>query len=213
MKFIKTILLAFSFTLSSCSTYNPNSAAVLQKKRTTQDFIYTNPKGVAVDIKKISFKTNGMVRTENPDVLGVGGTTYTYTRYGAWNSRTGQQDVFAMGDLPSQQIELHDDQIYYGRAIRPTKQSVYDNRLTYALNFNENSFEGFSVSIPDRYTFGNSIVMHGKIQGDSIVGTVESGQDKGSFSGQFYGPNGIEFVGIARFVNPNLDFSFGGDQQ
>ena len=55
--------------------------------------------------------------------------------------------------------------------------------------------------------------MHGKTQGESIVGTVESGQDKGSFSGQFYGPNGIEFVGIARFVNPNLDFSFGGDQQ
>lgn len=213
MKLIKTTLLAFSITLGSCSSYHPDNGTTLQKKRVTQDFIYTNPKGVAVDLKKISFKTNGMVRTENPDVLGIGGTTYTYTRYGAWNSRTGQHDVFAMGDAPSQQMDLHDDQIYYGRALRSANQSVYDNRLTYALNFNDNSFEGFSVSVPDRYTFGDSIVMHGKMQGYTLMGTVESGNDKGRFSGQFYGPNGIEFVGIARFDNPNLDFSFGGDKQ
>lgn len=213
MKLITTILLVFSVAVSSCSTYDQDNDVIRQKKRPPQDFIYTNPNGVAIDLKNISFKTNGMVRTENPDVLGIGGSMYSYTRFGAWNSRTGQRDVFALGDTPSQPMNLHDDQIYYGRALRSVNQSVYDNRLTYSLNFNENSFEGFSVSIPDRYTFGNSILMHGQMKGDTIVGTVESGNDKGTFSGQFYGPNGIEFVGIARFSNPNLDFSFGGDKQ
>ena len=213
MTFTKKTLLVLTLVLSACSTNNDRVNGASLAKRPAQSFVYTNPNGGSIDLKKIIFKTNGMVRTENPDVLGVGGTTYAYTRYGAWNSRAGRQDVFAMGDSPSQKLDLHDDQIYYGRALRSTNQSVYDNRLTYALNFNENSFEGFSVSVPDRQTFGEGILMHGKMQGDQFTGTVESGKNKGTFSGQFYGPNGIEFVGIARFDNPSLDFSFGGDQQ
>lgn len=203
-----------SLLLAACGTVSTDNTPLKSPARIEgQPFIYTDPLGKSTDLSAITFKTNGMVRIEESSVLGVGGTLYTHTRYGAWASRTGQTDLFALGNTPSGIINLIEDQVYYGRALRAAQESVYDNRLTYTLNFNSHVLTGFSVSPPDVNTFGKSILMRGTINGDKISGTVESGTAKGVFSGQFYGANGAEFVGTAHFQNRNLDFSFGGDLQ
>lgn len=210
---IKTALLLLSLTLAACNTTLPPDTQPITKPRAEASFIYTNPKGDATDLKNLMFKTNGMVRTDYPEPLGVGGTTYAHTRYGAWNSRTGQTDVFVIGNDPSSSVNLQGDQIYYGRALRAINQSVYENRLTYVLNFKSGTFTAFSVSPTSLNAFGTDVTMNGTLKNNSIVGTANSGRAKGTFSAQFYGQNGIEFVGIARFDNHDLDFSFGGDVQ
>lgn len=206
----------FVLSLAACTSApisNSNQPTTVENTSPDAPFIYTNPNGKAIDLGTMPFKTNGMVRTQDPDVLGVGGTTHKYTRFGGWNSRNGQADVFVVARNPSKSVTLEGDQIYYGRALRSIQQSVFDNRLTFSLNFDKKTFVGFSVSVPDPRTFGSTLLLKGQINGTTIEGTVESGKNTGKFTAQFYGENGIELAGIARFSNPSLDFAFGGDRQ
>lgn len=214
MKIQKVSLSLFILALSACTTAPTETSTVANNAAIeSEGFTYTTPTGKAIDLNALPFKTNGMVRTQVPDVLGVGGTTYKYTRFGGWNSTSGQADIFVIAHHPTKKLNLTGDQIYYGRALRSIQQSVYDNRLTYSLNFDSKSFTGFSVSLPDSRTFGDKVLMKGQISGETIEGTVESGKAIGKFTGRFYGDDGIEMAGIARFSDPRLDFAFGGDRQ
>ena len=180
--------------------------------RTDGTFIY-NHNGQALDITLSGIQAGGMASiTENGIGKVVGGTTYSYSRFGYVTTNPNvPRDLngvvsFYTG-LRTVNMPTVGSATYYGKLM-------VDENINFYVNYGNKTIASSVVPL-DSTT--NLQLTNGTIHGNTFSGTTRGGAlgdsmvDLGSFEGGFFGPNAEELAGMAT-VSDGIDavaFSFG----
>lgn len=149
-----------------------------------------NYNGTKVDISPSGFNVNKILNlTSNGIKSATGGTTYSYSRFGAVSSSTDltKADFYYVGTKTA--------------SMPTTGTATYSGQIVDSTLANSDAT--FNVNYGDKTINSSSLALSGTISGSNFSGTVTGG----TFNGAFFGPNAEELGGIGTTNNSN--FSFG----
>lgn len=180
--------------------------------------VYTyNFKGTPVDVTLNGLEADDFVNTTE-DVIArhIGGTTYSYSRFGvvaSYSAMTTEDhitdgEVFYVGQKTSS-MPTTGTATYSGYLTTLLDGEFSDATITFNVDYGESTIGG---AITDGYVFDT-----GAIVGSDFSGTVSANSFDvvGAYHGSFFGPNAEELGGVGTIDGAgveNFGFSFGAQK-
>lgn len=200
------------------------------------DAEYTyNYQGTPVDVTLNGLEAGGFVDiTEGSITRHVGGTTYSYSRFGVVASASSPMtsssiapaaaassyvdgEVFYVGQKTSS-MPTTGIASYLGHLTTLADGEFYDVSVGFDVDYGDKTMKGgFAVPEPGS-VFGDNVFFEGTIEGSDFSGVTsgDSWDNGGTFSGSFFGPDALELGGVGVLSdseNGTIGFSFGAERQ
>ena len=174
--------------------------------------VYTyNFQGVPVDVTLSGMTASGFVDTAGGGITRhIGGTTYSYSRFGVVASFDGftpgdtytDGEVFYVGQKTSS-MPITGAAIYSGYLTTLQGEDFYDATVTFNVDYGDKTISGNTLGVISM-TFDEGI-----INGSDFSGTVLSGTEiAGEYHGSFFGPNAEELGGVGTFDDEGGTFGY-----
>ena len=202
------------------------------------DAEYTyNYQGTPVDVTLNGLEAGGFADiTEGSITRHVGGTTYSYSRFGVVASTsspmTGSSiapaatapdseyidgEVFYVGQKTSS-MPTTGIASYLGHLTTLADGEFYDVSVGFDVDYGNKIIEGGFTAAEPGSVFGNDVLFEGAIDGSDFSGITsgDSWDNGGTFSGSFFGPDALELGGVGVLSdseNGTIGFSFGAERQ
>lgn len=165
---------------------------------------------VVVNGQNITFmpaNTTGAIITINsPNLTRIGGgSQLQYTRYGYVKEGSNSPFLFAQGHLTSDMPKTG-SAIYQGNAAHVENGMVNIKDVTFDVNYAKGEISG-QVRPQGKAT--TDVILSAKISGNSFSGSVGTGLNKVTTTGQFYGPQAAEMGGVYQNERGNMSGAFG----
>ncbi len=215
-------------TYTGLEVVEGKEAEVASVVGTGDDAVYTyNYQGTPIDVTLNGLEVDDFVRITGGDIaLFVGGTSYSYSRFGVVASRfslTGSSitpaaaaplydngEVFYVGQKTSSMPTTGIAKYTGDLTTLSSNGDFYDGFVEFEVNYGGKTMEGTAT------VFSQNMELDGTIDGSDFSGIMLSGPENvGSYHGSFFGPNAEELGGAGTFNDGGgtFGFSFGAKKE
>lgn len=137
--------------------------------------------------------------------VGGGDKQLQYTRYGYVKEGSNAPFLFAQGQLTADMPKTG-SAIYQGNAAHVENGKVSIKDATFNVDYATGAISG-QVRPQGKVT--TDVILSAKISGNSFSGSVGTGLNKVTTTGQFYGPQAAEMGGVYQNERGNISGAFG----